>query len=65
MGGIIGRLFREFADHGLGRHLVSMCFPHAERRCERAFYARSGRHGALYRGIERALQALVDSRGAA
>jgi hydrophobe/amphiphile efflux-1 (HAE1) family protein len=65
MGGIIGRLFREFAVTVSAAILVSMVVSLTLTPMLSARFVRpeSGRHGALYRRIERALQALVDSYG--
>jgi hydrophobe/amphiphile efflux-1 (HAE1) family protein len=65
MGGIIGRLFREFAVTVSAAILVSMVISLTLTPMLSARFVRpeSGRHGALYRRIERALQALVDSYG--
>jgi hydrophobe/amphiphile efflux-1 (HAE1) family protein len=65
MGGIIGRLFREFSVTVSAAILVSMVVSLTLTPMLSARFVRpeSGRHGALYRGIERALQALVDSYG--
>jgi hydrophobe/amphiphile efflux-1 (HAE1) family protein len=65
MGGIIGRLFREFAVTVSAAILVSMVVSLTLTPMLSARFVRpeSGRHGAIYRRIERALQALVDSYG--
>jgi hydrophobe/amphiphile efflux-1 (HAE1) family protein len=67
MGGIIGRLFREFSVTVSAAILVSMAvsLTLTPMLSSRFMRAESGRHGALYRRIERAFEALVDAYGRA
>jgi hydrophobe/amphiphile efflux-1 (HAE1) family protein len=66
MGGIVGRLFREFSVTVTAAILVSMVVsltltPVLASR----FLPQSGQHGAFYVGIERAFEALVGAYGRA
>jgi hydrophobe/amphiphile efflux-1 (HAE1) family protein len=68
MGGIVGRLFREFSVTVTAAILVSMVVsltltPMLASRF--LLRPQSGQHGALYVGIERAFEALVDAYGRA
>jgi len=67
MGGIIGRLFREFSVTVSAAILVSMAvsLTLTPMLSSRFMRAESGRHGVLYRRIERAFEALVDAYGRA
>jgi multidrug efflux pump len=60
MGGIVGRLFREFASHAVGAILVSLVvsLTTTPMMCARLLRPmRDERHGRLYRALERAFDA--------
>jgi multidrug efflux pump subunit AcrB len=67
MGGIVGRLFREFSVTVTAAILVSMVvsLTLTPVLASRFLWPQSGQHGAFYVGIERAFEALVDAYGRA
>ena len=61
MGGIVGRLFREFAVTVTAAVLVSafVCLTLTPMMCSRFLHHDGGRHGLVYRGIERFFDGLI------
>ena len=61
MGGIAGRLFREFAVTVTAAVLISafVCLTLTPMMCSRFLHHDAGRHGSVYRGIERVFTGLV------